>query len=57
MSIDSDVISQLRQAGGCGEQNMANFAPNVAIMKYLKGKRSLSEEEEATLSERVSTSK
>lgn len=29
---------------GCGEQNLANFAPNVYVLKYLKGTRQMSEE-------------
>ncbi|XP_037800673.1 C3 and PZP-like alpha-2-macroglobulin domain-containing protein 8 [Penaeus monodon] len=28
--------SLLRQPGGCGEQNMANFAPSIYIMQYLE---------------------
>ena len=57
IKIDTDVISQLRNAGGCGEQNMANFAPNVAILKYLKGKGYLTKEEEAILTDHISRSK
>ena len=29
---------------GCGEQNLANFAPNVYVLKYLKGTRQMNEE-------------
>ena len=29
---------------GCGEQNLANFAPNVYVLKYLKGTRQLTEQ-------------
>jgi uncharacterized protein YfaS (alpha-2-macroglobulin family) len=54
IQIETNVISQLRQPGGCGEQNMANFAPNVAILKYLKGKGKLSPEEEEILTDHVS---
>ena len=28
---------------GCGEQNMANFAPNIYILKYLSSTRQLTE--------------
>ena len=29
---------------GCGEQNMANFAPNVYVLKYLSGTDQLTDE-------------
>ena len=29
---------------GCGEQNMANFAPNVYVLKYLSGTNQLTDE-------------
>ena len=30
-----NVEGLLRLPGGCGEQNMVNFAPSIYIMKYL----------------------
>ena len=29
---------------GCGEQNMANFAPNIYVLKYLSSTRQLTDE-------------
>ena len=29
---------------GCGEQNLANFAPNVYVLKYLTGTRQMTEQ-------------
>ena len=31
----ANLDSLLRMPYGCGEQNMANFAPNIYIMDYL----------------------
>ena len=32
----NNLENLLRMPYGCGEQNMANFAPNIYIMDYLK---------------------
>ena len=29
---------------GCGEQNLANFAPNIYVLKYLKATQQITEE-------------
>ena len=33
----------LRMPYGCGEQNMANFAPNIYIMEYLSKTNQITE--------------
>lgn len=32
----SNIADLLRQPGGCGEQSLISFAPNVEILKFLK---------------------
>jgi hypothetical protein len=54
IAIDTEVISKVHTGSGCGEQNMNyNFSPNVAILKYLKGKGTLTRDEETILTARI----
>ena len=51
MTVIDGIHSLLRQPGGCGEQNMIRFGPNVAIAKYLRASGHLVGDKKAEMTE------
>ena len=51
----SNLDGLLRLPTGCGEQNMANFAPNIYVMDYLTKTAQVTEEIERKAESFMST--